>query len=119
VSSPMLARDAMQVVGSCLVVTIDVRPGVRVAAVWSGGPYVNLHAVDRGGFGVAVESWYVWDDWLDAAKIPRTLEALESFAMSRLDDMGSDDLVLDLVEDFAVYSDEQSSSRRRVVESLN
>lgn len=94
----------MKIVGSCLVVTVDVRPGVRLAAAWS-GRYVTIHTVARGGFGIAVDQWDIWDDWLDRPRIPQTLDALERLVLERLKD-DADGYLLDMVEDVSAWEDE-------------
>jgi hypothetical protein len=97
----------LQIVGSSLVVVFDTFPGVRLAAAWSGGPYVQIHAVDGSGFGIVVDAWSVWDDWLDAPKIPRTLEALEDFVRARLDDPEAVSTLVELTDSAVGFHDDQ------------
>lgn len=98
----------MQVVGSSMVVTVDLRPGIRVAAAWSGGPLVTIHAVAGGGFGMAVETLDVWDRWLDRPRIEPTLEALERYVVARLQELDADAVLGDLVEDVLDWEDRES-----------
>jgi hypothetical protein len=98
----------MEVVGSCLVVTVDLRPGVRVAVAWGGGRYVNVHAVTGGGFGIVIEAFDVWDDWLDRPRLDPTLEALERFAVARLQEADVDGWIADIVEDVSDWSDRRA-----------
>lgn len=76
----------VDVLGSSIVTTFEVVPGVRLAAAWSGGKTVSVYAVDDDGFGPVVEEWDVWDRWLDAPRIPKTLHALELLVRRRFDD---------------------------------
>jgi hypothetical protein len=96
----------MEVVGSCLVVTLDLRPGVRVAVAWDGGRYVNVHAVSNGGFGVLIESFDVWDQWLDRPRLDLSLAALERFALGRLGEADVDGWIADLAESVSDFEEE-------------
>jgi hypothetical protein len=88
---------------SMLVVVVELRPGVRAAASWSGrGRYVTLHVQAGSGDGIPVESWYVWDDAAGRPVIEVTMPALESFVMERLAEAG-DELLADLAEDVAAW----------------
>ena len=81
--------------GSSVVTTAEIAPGVRVAAAWSGGRDVCLHLVDEDGNGRVVETWDVWDRWRNKPTISRTLDALELLVETRFPDAQS-------VEDFIV-----------------
>jgi len=98
----------VKLVGSCMVATLDLRPGVRVAAAWSGGPYVAIHAVHGGGFGLVVETLDAWDHWLDRPKIEPTLAALEKFVLEALQEADIDGVVSDLVEDVIDWGERRS-----------
>lgn len=98
---------SLSVVDSSLVVVLDLRPSARVAAAWDGrSPFVTLHAVAGGGFGMAVESLPVWSDALDRPVIEPTLESLERFVLERLAD-DDVELLADLVEDVSSWSEER------------
>jgi hypothetical protein len=89
---------------SMLVVVVELRPGVRAAASWSGrGRYVTLHVQAGSGDGIPVESWYVWDDAAGRPVIEVTMPALESFVMERLAEASDDELLADLAEDVAAW----------------
>jgi hypothetical protein len=82
------------VVESSLVVVVELRPGVRVAASWTGrGRYVKLLAQAGTGQAIALDSWWVWDESRDCPAIEATLPALESFVMERLAEAGDDKLL--------------------------
>jgi hypothetical protein len=107
----------MEVVGSSMVVTVDLRPGIRVAAAWSGGPLITIHAVANGGFGMAVETLDVWDRWLDRPRIEQTLEALERYVVERLRELDDETDFGALVEDVVDW--EERRSGELVTASLN
>jgi len=107
----------MQVVGSSMVVTVDLRPGVRVAAAWSGGPFVTVHAVANGGYGIAIDSLDVWDHWLDRPRIDPTLADLEAFVLRALSEADIDDYLPGLVEDVVDWEEQRSGEL--VSSSLN
>ena len=107
----------MNLVGSSMIVTIDLRPGVRVAAAWSGGPFVTIHAVANGGYGIAVDSLDVWDRWLDRPAIEPTLASLESFVLRALSEADIDGYLPALVEDVVDW--EERRSGELVSSSLN
>lgn len=98
----------MEVVGSSLVVTLDIVPGVRVAAAWSGGEYVQIHSVSRGGFGAVLDRIRVWDDWADAPMICPTLQDFEQFVEARLRDIGPDSYVSSLAESLSDFEESRS-----------
>jgi hypothetical protein len=98
----------MEVVGSSMVVTVDLRPGVRVAAAWSGGPFVTIHSVSNGGFGMAVETLDVWDAWLDRPRIETTLAALERYVVERLQELDDETDLGALVEDVVDWEERRS-----------
>jgi len=98
----------MKLVGSSMVVTVDLRPGVRVAASWGGGPYVSIHAVTGGGFGLILETLPVWSSLIDAPVIEQTLEALERFVLERLQDVDADGWLAAMVEDVEHWEDERA-----------
>jgi len=98
----------MELVGSSMVVTVDLRPGVRVAAAWSGGPWVSVHAVTGGGFGMVLENFHVWSPGLDRPRIEKTLEALETFVLERLREVDADGYLAAMVEDVADWSDHRA-----------
>jgi hypothetical protein len=89
----------LDLLGSCVVTTFDIAPGVRLAAAWSGGPYVDVHVVDGSGFGTVVEAWHVWDDELDKPRIPKTLDALELLVRRRFEDREAVASILQAVAD--------------------
>jgi hypothetical protein len=92
------------VVETSLVVVVELRPGVRVAASWTGrGRYVTLHAQAGTGQAIALDSWWVWDDARDCPAIEATLPALESFVMERLAEAGGDELLADLAEEVGAW----------------
>ena len=73
------------VVDRSLVVVLDLTPSARIAAAWDGASsFVTLHAVAGGGFGMAVDSLYVWSAALGRPVIEPTLEELERFVLDRL-----------------------------------
>lgn len=72
--------------GAYLVALHDIAPGVRIATIWSGGPYINVHAVDGSGIGFGLDAWCIWDRHFDAPTIPPTLDAFREFVSRRLDD---------------------------------
>jgi hypothetical protein len=76
----------VNVLGSSIVTTFDIAPGVRLAAAWSGGETVSIYSVDDTGSGRVVETWDVWDRRLDAPRIPKTLHALELLVRRRFED---------------------------------
>lgn len=90
-------------VESTLAVVVELRPGVRVAACWTGrGRYVVVHAVDACGRGLPIETWRVWDDACGRPAIEATLPALEAFVVKRLEEAG-DELLADLAEDVGAW----------------
>jgi len=107
----------MKLVGSSMVVTVDLRPGVRVAAAWSGGPFVSVHAVTAGGFGVVLESLYI--DELDRPRMQagKPLAALERFVLKKLAAAGVDGYLADMVEDVETW--ENDRARELVLASEN
>lgn len=108
----------MQVVSASMVVVFDTFSGHRFAASWGGGPYVQIHAVNASGPGLPVEAWSVWDDVLDLPTIPRTLEALEDFVRSRLDDPGAVRTLVGLADSAVGLYDDQDADEL-VFASLN
>jgi hypothetical protein len=104
--------------GAYLVALHDIAPGVRVAAIWSGGPYVNVHAVDGSGIGPGLDAWNVWDCYFDAPKIPPTLEAFREFVSRRLDDRAVASALVELVAD-ALDRDAYGEPRGLLSASLN
>ena len=98
----------MEVIGSSMVVSVDLRPGIRVAAAWSGGPFVSVHAVTGGGFGMVLESFDVWLHGLDRPRIEQTLEALEAFVLERLADVDADGYLSAMVEDVEGWSEDRA-----------
>lgn len=47
------------VVGGAVVVAFDVGNGARLAAVWDGGEWCDVHTVDAGRYGPVVERWHM------------------------------------------------------------
>lgn len=92
---------------STLNVVVELRPGVRVVASWTGrGRCVTIHAVDAGGRGLAIDSMPAWDDAHGRPAIEATLPALESFVVERLlADAAAVELLADLAEDVATWDD--------------
>lgn len=99
----------MQVVSSTMVVVFDTFSGLRFAALWSGGPYVQIHSVDASGPGLAVDAWSAWDDVLDLPAIPRTLEALEDFVRDRLRDPDAVETLVGLAESAVGFQDDRDA----------
>lgn len=108
----------MEVVSSTMVVVFDTFSGLRFAASWGGGPYVQIHAVEDCGPGLAVDAWSVWDDVLDLPTIPRTLEALEDFVRARLDDPDAVRTLVGLADPAVRFHDDQDADEL-VFASLN
>lgn len=94
----------VSVVAKSLVVSLDLRPGVRVAAAWDGcSPTVEIHAVTGCGFGLVVDSLRAVDDTFGEPLIEPTLDALEAFVVSRLEQSG--EMLADMVADVAAWSE--------------
>lgn len=108
----------MQIVSSTMVVVFDTFVGLRFAACWGGGPYVQIHSVDASGPGLAIDAWSAWDDVLDAPAIPRTLEALEDFVRDRLRDPDAVETLVGLAESAVVLHGDQDADEL-VFASLN
>jgi hypothetical protein len=86
---------AMRSRGCLLVVTFDAAPGLRIGAVWDGGPTIGVH-VDRDGHATRVADWPIWNPAWDCPLIQPTRESFERFVAGRLAEPGVADELLDL-----------------------
>lgn len=76
----------MAVLDAVVVVSFEPEPGVQFAAVWDGGKWCRIHAVDGGTFGPCVEAWDMHDGWHGVPQIECTPAALQRLVEWRLDD---------------------------------
>jgi hypothetical protein len=70
-----------------LVTTVEVEPGLTIAATWNGGPAIHLHVV-RNGATIRVAFWSIWNPVWDAPLIEPTIDSFETLIAGRLDEPG-------------------------------
>ena len=70
-----------------MVTSLEIEPGLRIAASWDGGRNIALH-VDRDGITVRVAFWPIWNPAWDAPLIEPTIDSFETFVAGRLDEPG-------------------------------
>lgn len=85
----------MHVVGTILVCTVEVMPGVHVGATWDGGPSIGIH-ITRPGGPARIASWPIWNEAWDSPLIEPTRESFERFVSARLAEVGVVDGLVEL-----------------------
>lgn len=89
----------VRIVSGSLVVVIELVPGLRIAAAFSGGDHVTVHTATPG---VPVAAWPV-DDW----NRPRTAADVANIATARLCDRAAVERILDAIEAAIVADDDR------------
>lgn len=77
-----------------MVTSVEVEPGLRVAASWDGGRMIAIH-LDRDGITRRVAFWSVWNPVWESPLIMPTIESFERFVRGRLDEPGVIDELVD------------------------
>jgi hypothetical protein len=78
----------MVVHGSACVVSFEPTPGTRLAVVWDGGEFADVHVVKNGRCGAVLERWEMVDPWTRWPRISCTPEALAELVRFRMDETG-------------------------------
>lgn len=101
-------------VDAAVVATFEPAPGLYAAAVWDGGEWCHVHALDGGKFGPRLESWDMIDPATGEPAIRCTPDALRELVEYRLEQPGAVRAIAAGVADYAHATEPRPRVRRGV-----